>query len=54
MIVDIKGITISICMHHIYMKEGTKLMRDVQLHLNPSMIEVVKNKVTRLLDYEYL
>lgn len=41
-------------MHHIYIEDGNKMMRDTQLHLNPSMIEFVKNKVTRLLYYEYL
>ncbi|XP_024178407.1 uncharacterized protein LOC112184382 [Rosa chinensis] len=47
---DIKGICASKCMHHIYMEEGSKPSRDAQRRLNPPMMEVVKNEVTKLLD----
>lgn len=32
-------------MHHNYIEEGNKMMRDTQLHLNPSMIEVACEKL---------
>lgn len=49
-IADIERISASVCTHNIYMEEDSKPTRDAQRRLNPPMMEVVKNKVTNLLD----
>ncbi|CAN6560246.1 unnamed protein product [Malus baccata var. baccata] len=48
---DIKGISPTTCMHRILLEEGAKPSREAQCRLNPLMLEVVKNKVIKLLDY---
>jgi hypothetical protein len=47
---DIKGISPSVVMHKIYLEEGTKPSREPQRRLNPSMQEVVRGEVIKLLD----
>ncbi|CAN6579328.1 unnamed protein product [Malus baccata var. baccata] len=47
---DIKGISPTTCMHHIFLKEGAKPTREAQRRLNPSMMEVVKKEIIKLLD----
>lgn len=49
-IVDIKGISPLICSHRIYLEEGANPRRDPQRRLNPTMKEVVKKEVLKLLD----
>ena len=49
-IADIKGISPLICSHHIHLEEGANPRRDPQRRLNPTMKEVVKNEVLKLLD----
>ncbi|GKV16140.1 hypothetical protein SLEP1_g26822 [Rubroshorea leprosula] len=49
-IVDIKGVSPSICMHKILLDEGHKLMVQPQRRLNPNMQEVVKKEVIKWLD----
>ncbi|XP_022891814.1 uncharacterized protein LOC111406658 [Olea europaea var. sylvestris] len=49
-IANIKGISPLICSHRIHLEEGANPRRDSQLRLNPTMKEVVKNKVLKLLD----
>jgi len=39
-----------ICTHRIYLEENAKLSREMQRRLNPTMKEVVKNEVIKLLD----
>jgi len=46
---NIKGISPSICMHHILL-DNAKRMRKMQRRLNPSMMEVVKAEILKLLD----
>ena len=41
-LVDIKGITLSTCMHHILLKDNVKPTREIQRSLNLLMMEVVK------------
>ncbi|CAN6720941.1 unnamed protein product [Malus baccata var. baccata] len=48
---DIKGISPTTCMHHIFLEEGAKPTREAQRRLNPPMMEVVKNEIIKLLDY---
>ncbi|CAN6579352.1 unnamed protein product [Malus baccata var. baccata] len=47
---DIKGISPTTCMHHIFLEEGAKPTREAQRHLNPPMMEVVKKEIIKLLD----
>ncbi|CAN6552280.1 unnamed protein product [Malus baccata var. baccata] len=47
---DIKGISPTTCMHHIFLEEGAKPTREAQRRLNPPMMEVVKKKIIKLLD----
>ena len=49
-IADIKGISPLICSHHINLEDGVNPRRDPQRRLNPTMKEVVKNEVLKLLD----
>ncbi|XP_058726124.1 uncharacterized protein LOC131597442 [Vicia villosa] len=47
---DLKGISPSICMHHIMMEEGCKTSREHQRRINPILNTVVKDEVTKLLN----
>ncbi|CAN6704169.1 unnamed protein product [Malus baccata var. baccata] len=47
---DIKGISPTTCMHHIFLEEGAKPTREAQHRLNPPMMEVVKREIIKLLD----
>ncbi|CAN6691830.1 unnamed protein product [Malus baccata var. baccata] len=47
---EIKGISPTTCMHHIFLEEGAKPTREAQRRLNPQMMEVVKNEIIKLLD----
>jgi hypothetical protein len=47
---DIKGISPSMCMHHILLVDNAKPTREMQRRLNPPMMEVVKAEILKLLD----
>jgi hypothetical protein len=47
---DIKGISPSLVMHKIHLEENAKPSREPQRRLNPTMQEVVRNEVIKLLD----
>ncbi|KAI5394242.1 hypothetical protein KIW84_061078 [Lathyrus oleraceus] len=47
---DLKGISPSYCMHKILMEEDFKLVAQPQRRLNPTMKEVVRKEVIKLLD----
>ncbi|KAM0981427.1 hypothetical protein ACFX2A_014761 [Malus domestica] len=47
---DIKGISLTTCMHRIFLEEGAKPTREAQRRLNPPMMEVVKKEIIKLLD----
>ncbi|CAN6554879.1 unnamed protein product [Malus baccata var. baccata] len=47
---DIKGISPTTCMHHIFLEEGAKPTREAQRRLNLPMMEVVKKEIIKLLD----
>ncbi|XP_052189944.1 uncharacterized protein LOC127799754 [Diospyros lotus] len=46
---DIPGISPSICMHRIHLDEGAKPVRQPQRRLNPTILDVVKKEVSKLL-----
>uniref|UniRef100_A0A2N9J7F6 Integrase catalytic domain-containing protein n=1 Tax=Fagus sylvatica TaxID=28930 RepID=A0A2N9J7F6_FAGSY len=49
-IANIKGISPLICTHKIYLEDDCKTSREPQRRLNPTMKDVVKNEVIKLLD----
>jgi len=46
---DIPGISPSTCMHRILLEDGAKLVRQPQRQLNTIILDLVKKKVTKLL-----
>ncbi|CAN6720974.1 unnamed protein product [Malus baccata var. baccata] len=48
---DIKGISPTTCLHHIFLEEEAKPTREAQRRLNPPMMEVVKKEIIKLLDF---
>ena len=48
-ITDLKGISLEVCTHHIYLEEEAKSVRQPQRRLNPHMQEVVHVEVLKLL-----
>eukprot|EP00268_Persea_americana_P058711 TRINITY_DN71321_c0_g1_i1.p1 TRINITY_DN71321_c0_g1~~TRINITY_DN71321_c0_g1_i1.p1 ORF type:complete len:225 (+),score=43.64 TRINITY_DN71321_c0_g1_i1:709-1383(+) len=49
-VADIKGNDPYVCTHHIYLEENAKPSRQMQRRLNPTMQEVVRVEVLKLLD----
>ena len=49
-ILDLKGINPMICMHHIYLEENAKPIRQPQRRPNPLMQDGARNEVLKLLD----
>jgi len=47
---DIKGISPSMCMHHILLENNARPTREMQRRLNPTMMEVMKAEILNLLD----
>ena len=48
-ITDLKGISPTVCTHHIYLEEEAKSVRQLQRRLNPHIQEVVCAEVLKLL-----
>ncbi|XLU71332.1 hypothetical protein S245_030385, partial [Arachis hypogaea] len=51
---DIVGISPQVCEHRIFLKEGARPVRQPQRQLNPTILEVVKKEVTRLLEADII
>ena len=49
-----KGIDPQLCTHHIYIENYEKLVRQPQRRLNPHLKEVVKAKLQKLLDVNFI
>jgi hypothetical protein len=49
-LVDIKGISPSMCMHHMLLEDNAKPIREMKRRLNPPMMEVAKVEILKLLD----
>ena len=49
MISSLKGISPLVCTHRIFLKEGTKLAKEMQRKLNSTMQEVVRSENLKLL-----
>ncbi|CAA7407940.1 unnamed protein product [Spirodela intermedia] len=44
---DLRGIDMSVCMHRIYLEEGTRINREPQQRLNPNMMKIVKKEILK-------
>jgi len=53
-LVNIKGISPLMCMHHIILEDNAKPIRKMQRRLNPLMIKVVKAEILKLLDARFI
>ena len=51
---DIKGISLTYCMHKIHLEEGKDGSIEPQRQLNPAMKEVVKKEVLKWLDADVI
>ena len=45
-----KGVHPSVCTHHIYIKEGCKLVQKPKMNMNPTLKGIVKEELQKLLD----
>lgn len=45
---DLKGIDPKTCMHHIYIQENAKPIRQPQRRMNPNLREIVKEELQKL------
>ncbi|XP_072073982.1 uncharacterized protein [Arachis hypogaea] len=51
---DLVGISPQVCEHRIFLEEGARPVRQPQRRLNPTILEVVKKEVTRLLEADII
>jgi len=51
---DMKGIHPNLCSHHIYLKYGCKLVRQLQCRMYPALKEVVKEALQKLLSVNFI
>jgi len=51
---EMKGVHPSVCTHHIYIKEGCKPMRQPQRRMNPTLKEIMKEELRKLLDARFI
>ena len=49
-----KGVHPSVCTHHIYIKEGCKLVQQPQRRMNPALKDIVKEELRKLLDAGFI
>ena len=49
-----KGIHPSLCMHHIYIRNDAKPIRQPQHHMNPIMKDIVKGELQKLLNVNFI
>ena len=51
---DMKGIDLKTCMHHIYIYENVKPVRQPQRRMNPNLREIVKEELQKLLNVNFI
>ncbi|XP_015940487.1 uncharacterized protein LOC107466026 [Arachis duranensis] len=51
---DLVGISPQVCEHRIFLEDGARPVRQPQRRLNPTILEVVKKEVTRLLEADII
>ena len=51
---EMKGVHPSVCTHHIYIKEGYKLVHQPRRRMNPTLKDIVKEALQKLLDASFI
>jgi hypothetical protein len=51
---NMKGIHHRLCTHHIYIKEGSKPIRQPQHRMNPEMKDIFKEELQKLLTANFI
>ena len=51
---DMKGLSPTLCTHRIYINEGFLPLRQPQRRINPSLREIVKTELQKLLDVGFI
>lgn len=51
---DMKGINPKTCMHHIYIHENVKRVRQPQRRMNPNLREIIKEELQKLLSVNFI
>eukprot|EP00253_Pinus_taeda_P028776 PITA_28776 len=51
---DMKGIDPKFCIHHIYIKENSRPIRQPQRRMNPNLREIVKEELQKLLNVNFI
>ena len=52
--IDMKGISLKTCIHHIYIEENCKPIRQPQRRMNPNLREIVKEELQKLLNVNFI
>lgn len=51
---EMKGVHPSVCTHHIYIKEGCKLVCQPLRRMNPALKDIVKEELQKLMDSGFI
>jgi len=51
---EMKGVHPLVCTHHIYIKEGCKPVRQPQRRMNPTLKDILKEELQKLLDAGFI
>ena len=51
---DMKGISPKTCIHHIYIEENCKPIRQPQRRMNPNLREIVKEELQKFLNVNFI
>ena len=51
---DMKGIHPDTCSHHIYTREGAKPIRESQRWMNPTLKDILKEELQKLLNVNFI
>lgn len=51
---DMKGIPLETCTHHIYIQEGARPVRQPRRRMNPTLRDIVKEELQKLLDAYFI
>ena len=51
---DMKGIYPKTCIHHIYIEENNRLIRQPQRRMNPNLREIVKEELQKLVNVNFI
>ena len=51
---NMKGINPETCIHHLYIEENSKPVRQPQRRMNPNLREIVNEKLQKLLNINYI